>query len=135
MIRDSLGLAIKRFLNLEKRFSKDDTLFHEYKKNLQEYIDLGHASYVDISSYDLSRDVVYIMPHHPVIRDTAVSTKLRTVFDRSMKTSNKISLNDIMFNGAVVQPELFDILISFRLFKYLFICDIRHMHIDTRQTV
>lgn len=124
---NSLGMALKRFFNLEKRLQKDRSYFEEYQGFIHEYIDLGHASYIDISSYNMSHDAVYLMPHHPVIRETAVSTRLRTVFDGSMKTSNKISLNDILLNGPIVQPELFDILVLFRLDKYFFTCDIRRM--------
>lgn len=90
---DSLGLALRRFLNLEKRLQKDRSLFEEYQAFIHEYIDLGHASYIDITSYDLSHDAVYFMPHHPVIRENAVSTRLRTVFDGSMKTSNNSTLH------------------------------------------
>ncbi|XP_049868256.1 uncharacterized protein LOC126368368 isoform X1 [Pectinophora gossypiella] len=124
---NSLVLAMRRFLNLEKRLHKDEALFKEYQSFIHEYIDLGHASYVDISSYDFNKDAVYFMPHHPVIRENVVSTRLRTVFDGSMKTTNKISLNDIMLNGPVVQNELFDTLLLFRLNKYFFACDIRRM--------
>lgn len=124
---DSFGLALHRYLNLEKRFKRNNTLYQEYKKFIHEYIALGHASYFDITKYDLSKDMVYFMPHHSVLRENAMSTRLRVVFDGSMKTSNKISLNDIMSNGPVVQKELFDILLLFRLNKYFFISDIKHM--------
>jgi hypothetical protein len=124
---DSFGLALKRFINLEKRLIKDQKLYSDYKDFIHEYLDLGHGSYIDISSYDLSKDPVYILPHHAVVRPDAVSTKFRTVFDASMKTSNKLSLNDILLNGPIVQQDLFDILLSFRVHKYFFACDIRRM--------
>lgn len=125
---DSLGLALKRFLNLEKKFSNDSSLFKEYKKFIDEYLELGHATHVDISQYDLKKDPVYFLPHHAVLRPDAVSTKLRVVFDASMKTSNKISLNDLMLTGPVVQADIFDILLRFRLHEYFFLCDIRQMY-------
>ncbi|XP_048002533.1 uncharacterized protein LOC125239093 isoform X1 [Leguminivora glycinivorella] len=124
---DSFGLALKRFYNLEKRFQKDQMLYDGYKDFIHEYIDLGHGSYVDISSYDLNKDPVYFMGHSAVLRPDAVSTKLRVVFDGSMLTSNKISLNNILMNGPIVQQELFDILLSFRVHKYFIACDIRRM--------
>ncbi|XP_063381850.1 uncharacterized protein LOC134668297 [Cydia fagiglandana] len=124
---DSFGLALKRFYNLEKRFQKDQNLYEGYKDFIHEYLDLGHGSYVDISSYDLTKDPVYFMGHSAVLRPDAVSTKLRVVFDGSMLTSNKISLNNILMNGPTVQQELFDILLSFRVHKYFIACDIRRM--------
>lgn len=127
VLGDSLSLAMKRFLNIEKRLQNDHQLFKEYQQFIHEYIALGHATYIDISQYDLSKDAVYFLAHHPVIRTEAISTKLRVVMDGSMRTSNKISLNDILLNGPIVQPELFDTLLSFRLHKYFFVCDIRRM--------
>ncbi|XP_063357907.1 uncharacterized protein LOC134647486 [Cydia amplana] len=124
---DSFGLALKRFYNLEKRFQKDQNLYEGYKDFIHEYLDLGHGSYVDISSYELTKDPVYFMGHSAVLRPDAVSTKLRVVFDGSMLTSNKISLNNILMSGPTVQQELFDILLSFRVHKYFIACDIRRM--------
>ncbi|XP_062532954.1 uncharacterized protein LOC134201723 [Bombyx mori] len=124
---ESLGLALKRFLNLENKLQKDKPLQKEYKSFIHEYLELGHASIVDITLYDLSKDPVYYFAHHAVIKQNAITTKLRTVFDGSMKTNNKISLNDLMWNGPIVQQELFDILLLFRLHKYFFACDIRRM--------
>lgn len=135
---NSFHLALSRFLNLEKRFKRDPKLFKDYKRFIDEYVALGHGKYIDIKHYDLSKDPVYFLPHHPVIRDDSKTTKLRVVFDASLKTNKKVSLNNILMNGPVVQKDLFDILISFRLGKYFFISDIKMMFrfilLDPRQT-
>jgi hypothetical protein len=128
ILGDSLNLALNRFLNMEKRFKKDHNLFVGYKKFIQEYLDLNHAEYIDISQYNLKRDAVYFLPHHPIIKQNAITTKLRVVFDGSMKTTKKITLNDLMLKGANVQLELFDILLLFRLHKHIFVCDIQQMY-------
>ncbi|CAG9136698.1 unnamed protein product [Plutella xylostella] len=127
-IGDSLSLALKRFLNLEKKLHNDPSLFKEYKSFIDEYIDLGHASSVDISQYDLNKDPIYFIPHHAVLKPDAVSTKLRVVMDAGMKGSNKMSLNDLMLTGPVIQADMFDILLRFRVHKYFFLCDIRRMY-------
>nr|XP_053623742.1 uncharacterized protein LOC128682840 isoform X1 [Plodia interpunctella] len=67
------------------------------------------------------------MPHHPVLRLDKKSTKCRVVFNGSMKTSNKVSLNDLQLNGPVVQKDLVDVLLLFRVDKYIFISDIKSM--------
>ncbi|KAL0829306.1 hypothetical protein ABMA28_004108 [Loxostege sticticalis] len=113
---ESFPLALKRFYNLEKRLQKDPVLLTEYTKFIHQYISLKHGTIVDISSYDLSKDPVYFLPHHAM-----------TVFDGSMRTTHKVSLNDLLLNGPVVQKDLFEVLLSFRLEKYYFICDIRMM--------
>ncbi|XP_049875316.1 uncharacterized protein LOC126373281 isoform X1 [Pectinophora gossypiella] len=124
---DSFNQALQRFINLEKKLQKNPVLFREYKKFIDQYTELKHGEYIDINSYDLSKDPVFFLPHHAVINESSRTTKLRTVFDGSMRTNNKISLNDLLMNGPVVQKELFEILISFRLEAYFFICDIQKM--------
>nr|XP_053612506.1 uncharacterized protein LOC128676429 isoform X1 [Plodia interpunctella]XP_053612507.1 uncharacterized protein LOC128676429 isoform X1 [Plodia interpunctella] len=47
--------------------------------------------------------------------------------DGSMKTSNKTSLNNLLLNGPVVQKELVDVLLLFRIDFYFFITDIKNM--------
>lgn len=124
---ESFHLAYERFINLEKRLHKNTTLFHAYKKFIDEYIQLNHAEVCNINSYNMSKDPVYFLPHHAVIKENAQTTKLRAVFDGSMPTNKKISLNNLLLNGPVVQKDLFEILIAFRLERYFFICDIRMM--------
>lgn len=124
---DSFHLALKRFHNLEIRLQKDSALSELYTNFINEYLDLGHGSIVDINQFDFDKDPLYFLPHHPVIRMDKITNKCRTVFDGSMKTNKKISLNDLLLNGPVVQRELFDILILARVDKYIFVTDIRHM--------
>ncbi|CAG9134975.1 unnamed protein product [Plutella xylostella] len=124
---DSLHFALKRFHNLEKRLQKDSQLNDLYKKFIAEYLALDHASVINIEDYDLGRDPTYFLPHHPVIRMDKRTTKCRTVFDGGMLSNKKVSLNDLQLNGPVVQRDLFDIVILFRLEKYIIISDIKHM--------
>ncbi|KAL0892289.1 hypothetical protein ABMA27_015463 [Loxostege sticticalis] len=124
---DSLTCALKRFLNLESRFKKDNSLFLKYKAFIDEYVELGHAKYVNISDYNLEENAVFFLPHHPVFNENSQTTSMRVVFDGSMPTLSKVSLNDVLLNGAVVQNDLFSILILFRLFKFILNCDIRKM--------
>lgn len=130
-VNDTLGesfhFALKRFLNLEKRLHADPDLFMQYKNFIHEYLALGHGHYIDIELYDLNKHAVYFLPHHAVINNNSKSTRLRTVFDGSMKTNKKVSLNDLQLNGPVVQKELFDIILLFRLGRYTFTADIKRM--------
>ncbi|GFW81449.1 integrase catalytic domain-containing protein [Trichonephila clavipes] len=67
------------------------------------------------------------LPHHGVVRDTNCTTKLRVVFDASSKTSSGLSLNDLLMVGPRVQPELFPILIQFRIFSVAICADVEKM--------
>ncbi|GFS66717.1 integrase catalytic domain-containing protein [Trichonephila clavipes] len=67
------------------------------------------------------------LPHHGVVRDISCTTKLRVVFDASSKTSSGLSLNDMLMVGPRVQPELFPILIQFRIFSVAICADVDKM--------
>lgn len=124
---DSFIRALKRFNNLEKRLQKDPELFRGYKNFIDTYISMGHAKYIDIQSYDLKAGQVYFLPHHPVINENSKTTKLRVVFDGSMPTNLGFSLNDMLLNGPNTQNELFNILVLFRLHRYVLFSDIQKM--------
>ncbi|XP_072380528.1 uncharacterized protein [Diabrotica undecimpunctata] len=86
---NSFAVALKRFENLEKRFVLNPTLYFDYKKFIDEYIQLGHAKIVHYDPKILNNGEVYFMAHHPVIREDKKTTKLRIVFDGSMKSKSK----------------------------------------------
>ncbi|XP_037931048.1 uncharacterized protein LOC119665867 [Teleopsis dalmanni] len=72
--------------------------------------------------------IKYFMPHHAVVRPESITTKLRVVFDTSCKTSNGRSLNDMLLVGPTLQPELFEILIHFRCYRFALTADISKMY-------
>lgn len=58
--------------------------------------------------------IIIFLPHHAVVRETSTTTKQRTVYDASAKSSNGYSLNDRCLIGPTIQPELVDIFIRWR---------------------
>lgn len=73
-------------------------------------------------------DVEYFMPHHGVLRESSLTTKLRVVFDASAPSSNGLSLNNIQFVGPVLQDDLFSILLRFRKHTFVVSADIAKMY-------
>jgi len=47
----------------------------------------------------------FYMPHHGIVKETSSTTKLRVVLNGSEKSSNGVSLNDIMMAGPKVQDD------------------------------
>ncbi|XP_072398237.1 uncharacterized protein [Diabrotica undecimpunctata] len=135
---ESFHLAKRRFFNLEKRLNKSDELRHLYTEFISEYVSLGHCKYVPLSKLNESSEHKFFLPHHCVFKHDSLTTRLRIVFDGSMKSTSNVSLNDIMLKGYTVQPDLFEILIRFRLYKYTLIADIekmfRQIRINPKQT-
>lgn len=128
VLGDSFQEALRRFRQIEKRLQKDVVLQTNYNNFMNEYLSLGHMQMVeDITQ---SKEVRYFLPHHPVFREANTTTKLRVVFDASMKTDGGkgLSLNDILLVGPVVQDDLFSVLIRFRMHSIVFTADIIKMY-------
>lgn len=121
-------IAKQRFYNLERKLSRDPNLKQMYADFIDEYERLGHLERV--REFDFS-EPHYFIPHHCVLKPTSSTTKLRVVFDASCKTSNGLSLNDILLPGPKVQEDLFVILLRFRLFKYVVTGDVQKMYRQT----
>ena len=67
-----------------------------------------------------------------MFKHSSLTTKLRVVFDGSSKTTNGLSLNDVLLVGPNVQQDLFSILLRFRTHKYVLIADIEKMYRQIR---
>ncbi|XP_039310747.1 uncharacterized protein LOC120358929 [Solenopsis invicta] len=133
---DSEEIATRRFKHLEKRLIKSPKMYEEYKRFMDEYIQLGHMR--EVTQCSRSIDKIYYLPHHAVYKETSTTTKLRVVFDGSAKTLTGISLNDALMVGPTIQDDLFSILTRFRSFKYALTADVIKMYrqvlIDPAQT-
>ncbi|XP_053698608.1 uncharacterized protein LOC128745559 [Sabethes cyaneus] len=109
---------------MEKRFRADDSLRSSYVQFMEEYRQLGHMEEVQ-SRVALPQ---YFLPHHAIHRPDSSTTKIRVVFDGSAKSSNHVSLNDLLLTGPTVQPTLLSIVLNFRLHRYVMTADIEKMY-------
>ncbi|KAF0700789.1 DUF1758 domain-containing protein, partial [Aphis craccivora] len=108
---DSSYMAQRRFLNLERRLSRDKGLGIAYHKFMSEYLIMNHMALVTAPD---PNKCAYYLPHHTVMKKSSITNKLRVVFDGSAPSSSGLSLNDILYRGPKVQPDLLDILLRFR---------------------
>jgi hypothetical protein len=122
VLGDSFQIAKGRFLNNERRMSRDPSLKQRYSDFINEYKNLGHLSEIPKPSFG------YYLPHHAVLREQSETTKLRVVFDASAKTSTNISFNDIQHIGPSIQDDLFSILLRFRQHRFVFSADVEKMY-------
>lgn len=123
----SKQIAIRRFLQIEKRFKRDEIFKKRYHEDIQNYLDSGHMTLCESNIDD-----GYFLPHHAVVREESTTTKQRTVYDGSAKTTNGYSLNDRLLNGPTIQPELFDTFMRWRTFKIALVTDIAKMYRQIR---
>ncbi|XP_041785595.1 uncharacterized protein LOC121600876 [Anopheles merus] len=139
---EKLGLskttALRRSELLERRLERNPQLKEDYHAFMKEYLELGHMS---LMSNDSGDEQAYYLPHHPVFKASSTTTKVRVVFDGSVKTSTGYSLNDILCVGPIVQDKLLDIVLRFRTYQIALVEDIAKMyrqillHSDDRRLV
>lgn len=123
VLPSNYGLALGSFSSCLKRLSNEPELLRKYNDVLMEQLDKGIIEIVD-DTIETGRIQHYI-PHHPVLTPQKLSTKLRIVYNASAKTSkNSCSLNDCLYRGPVLLPDLSGILLRFRLHPIALVSDI-----------
>lgn len=101
--------------NCSNEFSNNSTFQQLYF--LEKYKKMGRMIEVDSSDYT---PFVHYLPHNGILWENSRTTKLRVVFNGSSRTSNGLSLNDILHADAKLQTDMCDILLWTRTHKVLF---------------
>ncbi|GJQ77806.1 hypothetical protein Trydic_g4703, partial [Trypoxylus dichotomus] len=113
-----------------KRLNKNPPLKQEYGEFIKEYLELGHMRKAKL--YNYSTEPHFYLPHHAVVKENSITTRLRVVFDGSAKTSSGVSLNDTLMVEPKLQQDLFDIVCRFRLYAYVITADVAKMYRQVR---
>ena len=67
------------------------------------------------------------VPHRLLIKkDPVCTTKIRLVFNCSLRTGNRPSLNDCVYPGVNLFTEMWDLLLKFRYNRFVLLADIRN---------
>ncbi|XP_065079410.1 uncharacterized protein LOC135702307 [Ochlerotatus camptorhynchus] len=132
MVGESKDMAVRRLVQLERRLDKNEELRRSYNEAMQTYLDQKHM--VMVPEEDLKRDkrLSCYLPHHPVIKESSATTKVRPVFDGSAKTTSNYSLNDALMTGPVIQDPLFDLVLRFRKYFIALVGDIEKMYLQVK---
>lgn len=120
---ESKKIAKGRYASMTKRLAAKPELRAIYDQSIQEYLELGHMEEADEFKWPHN-----YLPHHPVIKESSSTTKVRAVYDASCKTSNGNSLNSQLLVGPTIQSDLFTILLHWRKGKYAITGDIEKMY-------
>ena len=92
------------------RLAKDEMLLQKYDQNFQDQIKVGMIE--EVNREGLVGNVTYLL-HKEAIKNESTTAKVRIVFDASTKLKNKVSLNDIVYTGPCLNPELYNLLLQF----------------------
>lgn len=122
------NLALFSQYRLERRFEKNPKLHRDYVKFVDELISSNYLEEIPKEEIEIEPEKSFYLPHHPVIRENSSTTKLRVVFNASIKSSNGTSLNDTMVAGPSLQNNLVDILVHVRKYPIAFAADVEKMY-------
>ena len=129
-------LAKGRLLSNLAQLRKNPAKLQLYDKVIK---DQHHEDFIEIvTDSTANQKQSHYLPHHAVLKDSA-TTPLRIVHNCSQRGVNgEKSLNDFLYTGPNLLPELAQILMRFRLDKIAIVADIRKaflnvgLHIDDR---
>jgi hypothetical protein len=119
---DNYELSLSRLKGLLRRLRRDTNLLNEYNSCIKNQIDTDVVEIIDNPSI-IDGGKVHYLPHHAVIRQDKLTTKMRIVYDASAK-GNGLSLNECLHAGPKFNQQIFELLIRFRLHKHAFIADV-----------
>ena len=119
---DNYQMAVNRMKSLVQRFQTDPKLLHSYDNTINQQLQQGVIEVVDTTKESKFRQN-YI---HPVITPGKATTKLRIVHDASSKAKRELNtLNECLFRGPVMLPDLCELLVRFRLYPVVILADIQ----------
>ena len=112
--------------NLEKK-----GLLSEYQKVFHSQCEEGIIERIEVEPQDFG-DYVWI-PHRPIIKvDSNTTTKIRPVFNCSLKTGNKPSLNEAAFAGNNLMGDIVQLSLYFRTNDIIMLSDIKQAFLQIR---
>ncbi|GFR14990.1 integrase catalytic domain-containing protein [Trichonephila clavata] len=79
----NFNLAKNRLKGLTSRFREENSLYENYTSVLDSQLIDGIIE--SENTENLNQNLIYYMPHHPIIRNDKETTKLIIVFDASSK--------------------------------------------------
>ncbi|KAK5976943.1 Tas retrotransposon peptidase A16, partial [Trichostrongylus colubriformis] len=120
-LSDNFDMAISRLSSTVNVLSRKSGLLEKYHSVIIDQLNKGIIEEVD---YRDNPTLCHYLPHHGVISESSRTTKLRCVYDGSAKTKGKRSLNEVLYRGPVLLPEIPGILLRIRLMKILVTGDI-----------
>uniref|UniRef100_A0A7I5EAG2 CCHC-type domain-containing protein n=1 Tax=Haemonchus contortus TaxID=6289 RepID=A0A7I5EAG2_HAECO len=125
------AIALKRLKTVLETLRRTPELLNDYDKTFRAQQEIGVIEEVENPSHT-DGAIVHYIPHQPVITPQKGTTKLRIVFDASAHFKDSPSLNDVLYQGPLILPELYAMLLRFRTPKYVIISDVEKAFLQVR---
>ena len=122
LLNSNFDLSMRRLNSTLRHLRASPQVLTEYERILQDQL---QKKIIEPAPDYPTGSVVHYLPHHPVVKPHAESTKVRIVLDASAKgKKNQTSLNDCMEKGPCLLPHIPILLIKFRLHNIAILADI-----------
>ena len=107
--------------SLSQRLQNDQNLLQQYCDIIKSQFDAGIIELAD----DDHLEGRYYLPHHPMIIPLKITTKVRIVYDVSVKTGKGVKcLNDCLHRGPINLPDMCGMVLRFRTYYIAILADI-----------
>ena len=111
---ENYQLAYGRLRSIVQKLKKDPKLLKQYEEIIQEQLRRGIIE--KVTDHCEEGTLKHYITHHPIITPSKNTTKVRVVYDASAKTKqSQRSLNECLYRGPVMLPDLSGLLLRFRL--------------------
>ncbi|XP_065891704.1 uncharacterized protein [Dysidea avara] len=120
-------LSLKRLTGLLRRLRQSPDVLRRYDDVIKEQLAAGIVEVV--KDEGSQSKLTHYLPHHPVIREDKLTTKVRVVYDALAKTRGP-SLNDCLYAGPKFDQCILDILLRFRSHKVALVADIEKVFLQ-----
>ncbi|XP_031781616.1 uncharacterized protein LOC116416652 [Nasonia vitripennis] len=124
---NSRPAALAALHRLEQRLKRCPSVNEKYNELMEGYISRGHMKEKSTLASSSNEEPSFILPHHGVFKTHGDTSKLRVVFNGSVKLPKGLPINDCLHPGPKLQLDIFDVLLRWRSFRYCFSGDIEKM--------
>ena len=121
--------SLRRLGNLVRRLRSQGTI-ERYDQVIQDQIEAGIVERV---SGPVTGSREFNIPHKPVVRESAETTKLRVVYDASARAHSGVpSLNECLNPGPPLQNQLWSVLVRARIHPVVIAGDLKQAFLQVR---
>ncbi|KAK6731725.1 hypothetical protein RB195_007910 [Necator americanus] len=121
-LADNKQLAYCRLVNQYQRLHEQGNAWEDYCMAIDQHLQYGFIE--EVSEYKFDSHLVYYIPHQAVYKESSSTTRLRVVFDASSHMRGVPSLNDCLYEGPSLLPDIAGVHLRARLHRYLLTADV-----------